>query len=274
MQRWMPVILALGSLLPTTQAVSQDRDLVPVGVVVQMTGSWTVSQNRNRDLHVADEVLPSETIRTPKSSTNSITIWLYDRTSWSWNCAQQIPQPCNGQSLSLPSPPPLDSGLIPFLKKYFSIQADPHTIITAGRGIESVSAAESANNAVLVLTDEIDLTPALQGHPPGRLQIALSNPDNPDEPEIARTVDWPRERSANFGAIAPGIYALDLKKGKDELLGSAATVLLLPPLSAAAAEERFAEIRNFASQFPRDDSKAQRGFLSRALFALALEFRQ
>lgn len=192
--------LAVGPLL----LAFQDEDLVPVGVVVQMTGKWTVSQNRDRDLRLYDEILPNETVRTSKSTASSIKVSLYDGTRWSWDCSGKVPRPCDGTSLALPSPRPSNEGLLWFFKWYFFEQKkSQRTIVLAGRGLNSTD----PKSAVLVLTKPIDFSRTLEGVPPNRYQLTLRDPNKPEDAGITRQIAWPSSRSADLGDITPSSLA-------------------------------------------------------------------
>jgi hypothetical protein len=262
---YLLTFVAVGPLL----LAFQDENLVPVGVVVQMTGKWTVSQNSDRDLRLYDEILPDETVRTSKSTTNSIKVSMYDGTRWSWDCGGKVPRPCDGTSLALPSPPPSNAGLLWFFKRYFFEQKKgQRTIVTAGRGLNSTD----PKSAVLVLAKTIDFSPALEGVPPNRYQLTLRDPNKPEDAGITREIAWPSSGSAVVGDIPSGVYSIELEDDRGERHGPAALVLLLKPKEAVEAQTKFSEMAEFVSHLDGADATTQRAIISRGVYALASGF--
>ena len=258
------LVIAIALICIVCMLTAENGDLVAVGLVVERKGKWIRVQEK-KVLEPYDEVFPRTTLQTEASTTNSIKIAFFDGRVWSQTCSVQ--DPC-GRSYNIPSATKAKSALMEFLKNYVSAQKLVPPVFTASRGVGSVGPRE----AVLVArSGTVNLATSLDGTAAGRWRLTLTNPSASLESGTTRIVDWPGEVSANFGDLAPGVYALDVRNESGEPLGSPAAVLLVTPTAAAKAQEEFNQAKELASRWQGVDSATQRGFLVRVLYAIELE---
>jgi hypothetical protein len=244
---------------------AQASDLTAVGIVAGIKGKWSRVKGDKKLLEVGDEIFPGTTVRTEASTVNFLKVALFDGKVWNQACS--VPKPCEG-SWAIPSPPPPERGFLVFLSSYFAAKKRVPVIFIASRAAGRTGPRE----AVLTITGgAIDLSAALGGITAGSWCITLSDPAKPRDSGLTRTLDWPREVSLRVGALAPGIYALDVRSESGDPLGSPAAVLLIDPRSGSGARDEFESAKALAAGWQDVDAAASRAFLVQALYAIGLE---
>lgn len=243
--------------------LSAQSDSEPIGIVSRLKGDWTLVREQ-RILAAGDEVFSNNTVRSDPSTSNEIRIALFDGSVWSKVCTTQ--EPCEG-SYRIPTPAAQERSLLGFLKTYFTARNRIPVIFTASRAV----GARGPHEAVLVATDGmIELTPALEGTPPGRWQVTLSDPSKARETGVTQTLDWPHDTMLRIGNLPDSVYALDVQSESGETFGPPSAALLTSPQLAETARNEFEEARKLTARWTEVDGATVRAFLVKALYAIQM----